>query len=145
MMIIFVSNVCIVCTLNRRNKLNMIRSQQDSIVEVQRKKENKVTRMLVIVTCTFLILLLPFFVSSMYRTSILRQKTNYKTRAISFLVSTICNKLWYTNNAVNFYLYALFGADFRKELGKVFSKKKSVTPSSLEYNTTESSQNTTVF
>ena len=124
MLVIFVANVCIVWVLKKRKSSHI--SHRLSTIETKCKKENKVTIMLVIMTFVFLVLVLPWFVWHMYRYSVLNYKTDRKTEVISRLAWTICLKLWYSNNAVNSYVYALFGTEFRKELRKLFMRKNRV-------------------
>jgi hypothetical protein len=45
-----------------------------------------------------------------------RQQAKYQFRY------QICQKLWYTNNAVNFFLYSLSGKSFRSDLIGLFRR-----------------------
>ena len=128
MSLIFVGNVCIVCSLRDRKRSKIIEMQRELAMEARRRKENKITMMLVMVTFVFLILVLPYFVYYMYRYFVYHEKKDAKSAATDCLVTAICLKLWYSNNAVNFYVYALFGTQFRKELKELFTRKSLVGP-----------------
>ncbi len=45
-------------------------------------------------------------------------------QAIYHLGHHVCHKLWYTNNAVNFYLYCLTGKKFRRDLLHLFGIRR---------------------
>ncbi|MCP4503917.1 MAG: G-protein coupled receptor [Deltaproteobacteria bacterium] len=120
MLMILTANVCIIIKMQRRNDSDVIRRQSASAMEAQRSKEKKVTVMLLIITFVFLLLLLPFFVCHMYRYFVLSSRDDTETREVLFLAWNVSQRLWYTNNAVNFYVYALFGTEFRKELVQLF-------------------------
>ena len=109
--------------LKKRKRSQWVRAQR----EAERKEENKVTIMLVIMTFVFLILILPWFVWHMRKYFMLaKYKPSPKASAVILLAKIVCLKLLYSNNAVNFYLYVLFGSDFRKELKKVFLRSNRV-------------------
>ena len=138
LVIISIANVCIVRALKKRKRTNMIRVQREVTIEAQGRKEARVTVMLLIVTLVFLILLLPLFVCHMHRYLVLNHKRDARTKAISLLSWNVCEKLWYANSSVNFYLYSLFGTEFRRELKELFCRKNRVGFST----TAETSQNT---
>ena len=126
MLVIMVANVCIVVKLKRRKKSLMIRTQREVTLEAQRRKDRKVTVMLLVLTLVFLVLLLPLFACHLYKYFLPSKKKRSK---LIYLVFMISQRLWYTNNAVNFYIYALFGSEFRKELRALFRRRNRVAPS----------------
>ena len=94
MFVIFVANLFIIRELKKRKRSQTVRREND------RKEGNKVTIMLVVMTCVFLVLLLPYIAYRCY--------TYFNNGAIpNQLIWAVCEKLLYSNNAVNFYVYAL--------------------------------------
>ena len=76
--------------------------------------ENQLTIMLLLVTTLFLILLCPTYIRFIYLT-LVKRDTPFKF-ASSMLFYQISNKLYFTNNAINFFLYCISGQKFRKDL-----------------------------
>ena len=121
--VVFVANVRIIMELKmkkKKKKSQTIRVHR----EAESKEEKRVTVMLLVMTCSFLVFLMPLFVWNLHRYFSLKNGSNPKATAISHLVMVVCVQLLYTNNAVNFYLYVVFGRDFRKELRRMFTKNR---------------------
>ena len=89
-----------------------------------KENEAQLTAMLLAVTFTLLLLTLP-----QYTRYAIYVVVDYTTTAIDYatfiLAYHITNKLYFTNNAVNFLLYAVSGTKFRRDLVTLFSRKKS--------------------
>ncbi|KAL8608005.1 hypothetical protein ACOMHN_023821 [Nucella lapillus] len=82
----------------------------------RKKTAYMTTVMILAVSCAFLVLTLPFCVYliwSSYVYIVIRQHP--LTIPSVQLVYAIMNQLWYTNSAINFFLYILTGTKFRKE------------------------------
>ena len=120
MLAIFVANLFIIKELKKRKRSQTIQREND------RKEERKVTIMLVVMTFTFSILLLPYIAYHGY-TYFMK---SYKSNAISNLIWAVCEKLLYSNNAVNFFVYTLFNSNFRWELKNIFIRNNPVRQSS---------------
>ncbi|XP_076444961.1 neuropeptides B/W receptor type 2-like [Babylonia areolata] len=78
-----------------------------------------VTVMLLLVTCTFLLLATPVAVIQVVERYAWVRTTLYE-QAVFHLTRTICNNLYYTNHAINFLLYCLSGNRFRQEFVRLF-------------------------
>ncbi len=63
----------------------------------------------------------------------------YRTNAQFYLYTSLCGVFYLLNHAINFFLYCIFGSDFRMELQAFFRKKKSLLTS---HSFTSTSQNT---
>lgn len=84
----------------------------------QQQQERQLTITLTVLSFTFLILTLP----NLVRYAIYSYKdydSSAQTYAIYFLLYHLTNKLYATNNAINFYVYAITGSKFRKDLRKL--------------------------
>ena len=79
-----------------------------------KNSENQLTIMLLLVTTLFLILLCPTYIRFIYLT-LVKRDTPFKY-ASSMLFYQISNKLYFTNNAINFFLYCISGQKFRNDL-----------------------------
>ena len=116
MLVIFFANLLILRELKKRKRSQPVQRKND------RKEENKVTIMLVVMTCTFFVLLLPYIAFRWYEYFINSHKSDTKSRGVLDLIRVVCVKLLYSNNAVGFYVYALFNSDVRKELKRIVMK-----------------------
>ena len=78
------------------------------------------------------------FISLLFMNSVIIYTFTPKGKAIFFLVYQVGEKSYYTNYAVNFFLYVISGQKFRTDLMKLFlySKKKARTVSSTSKITT---------
>ena len=83
-------------------------------VRAQKNVENQLTRMLVLVTSLFLILLLPTYVRFIYTTVVVIDTP--EKRATDALLFHISNKFYNTNSGINFFLYCISGKKFRSDL-----------------------------
>ncbi len=97
-----------------------IRSLQDPGNKAK-STENQLTRMLVLVAILFLILNAPTYARFVY-TTLFTAKTA-KQYASFFLFLQISQKLYVTNNCINFVLYMGSGRKFRRELWEIISCK----------------------
>ena len=99
----------------------------------QRFKENQLTVMLLLVTFMFLILTLPQYARYLVA-AILDYDCDASTYAGYMFLVHLTNKLSFTNNACNFFLYCVGGSKFREDLKDVCKcgkKSKHATNSSL--------------
>lgn len=79
-------------------------------------QHNRITGMLVTLSITWLLLTCPFTIV----TIVFKHSHLSYSKAQYFLIKTICFTLMYVNHSINFYLYCLTGAHFRKQLKNVF-------------------------
>ena len=100
-----------------RANLTGIQAEQ---VNARQKKFSSMTVMLIVASGAFIILTGPINAVSLvtYFTEDTAAE-NDRTKSMPFLIA-LANLLWYTNSAVNFFLYMLTGSRFRQEFKKVF-------------------------
>ena len=82
----------------------------------------QITRMLLLVSLTFLILTLPQCLRYIVFSFVDYQQDAY-TFSIFYLYFVISTRMYATNVAVNFYLYCISGTRFRNDVKKLFIKK----------------------
>ena len=85
--------------------------------KTMKSAENQLTKMLLLVTTLFLILLIPIYFRFIYLT-LVKRDTPAKF-AGSFLFFHIAHKLYSTNNGINFFLYCVSGQKFRNDLKEI--------------------------
>ena len=78
---------------------------------IRTRRENNLTKMLIIVVMVFLICMAPAIVDNYYAVTV--SKT-YQSRAFYTKINCYSTLLVITNSALNFYLYCLFGNKFRR-------------------------------
>ncbi len=83
-------------------------------LKTQKNVENQLTRMLVLVTSLFLILLVPTYVRFIFLTIFVTDTPEKQAAAI--LLYHISAKLYNTNSGLNFFLYCISGNKFRSDL-----------------------------
>ena len=112
-----------------RNRGNFLEADQNSIKG--RAKDDKVgtnkqlSIMLLSVTFAFIILLAPQYMR--YVTYNLKSYTTSSTDyALYVLAAQGSNKMLFTNNAVNFFLYCIGGSKFRRDLWNLFRKTSKI-------------------
>ena len=112
------------------------KSQKDKAQEERdraaRRTERQLTIMLLLVTFTFLALSLPQYIRYTTYTFVVFT-TSPKAYATYIMAAHVSNKLYFTNNAVNFFLYCCGGSKFREDLKKIFvcGKQEKKTASSV--------------
>ncbi len=83
-------------------------------LKTQKNVENQLTRMLVLVTSLFLILLVPTYVRFIFLTIFVTDTPEKQAAAI--LLYHISAKLYNTSSGLNFFLYCISGQKFRSDL-----------------------------
>ncbi|CAH1792375.1 unnamed protein product [Owenia fusiformis] len=83
-------------------------------------QDGQLTRMLLSVSFTLLLLTLPLNIIIMVNAFMSHIELEPAT---FYLIYSIANRLWFTNNAVNFYLYIFGGQKFRKDLIRLLTCK----------------------
>ena len=85
--------------------------------QTMKNTENQLTIMLLLVTILFLILMIPTYIRYIYTQFI---KTDTPAKYASFaLFFQISQKLYNTNNGINFFLYCISGQKFRNDLKEI--------------------------
>ena len=78
--------------------------------------------MLLLVTFAYLILMLPSYGMFIY-TSFVDYQSSPDLFAGFYLIWVVGNKTYFTNYAINFYLYVISGQKFRSDLVKLFKQR----------------------
>ena len=94
--------------------------------ETMKNTENQLTTMLLLVITLFLILMLPGYIRFVYSNFVERDTpTKYAQLLLFYQLS---QKLYVTNNGINFFLYCINGKKFRNDLKNIlgFGKERSV-------------------
>ena len=79
---------------------------------------------LLLVSLTFILLVAPHFVKIAYL-SLINNTPTLSQQADNTLLFQVTQKLYFMNNACNFFLYCLSGTKFRKDVAKLFRCKPS--------------------
>ncbi len=129
-LLIILSNTCIVIVM--RHKSAITEAQRSSAAQSRRQqREHNVTLMVMAVSVMFLVFACPYLVNQLYAYE-LKVEPSVHMQAKLYLSWNVCQKLYYTNNALNFYVYALFGQEFRNELKKMIREVRRRRPGEVE-------------
>ena len=122
-------NSVIIYTLQKRTNLLLSESEYQGHVKGRGQRhdqtskikstETQITVTLLVVTFSFLILTTPAYITMMYMV-FTGVGTTPKEAAIFFFLYQIGEKSYYTNYAINFFLYVISGQKFRTDLMKLF-------------------------
>ena len=93
--------------------------QSEGQISKMKSSNRQMFTMLLLVAFAFLILAIPMNIIDYIRLSRDFTKTP-EDIALSYLLNSIGEKLYYTNFGINFYLYVVSGRKFRSDLGKLF-------------------------
>ena len=119
-------NCFIIHTIRQRSRHNLSRSVTQGQGQGDKIKHSEMQMfvILLLVTFGFLILMTPSYVLFVYVMFV-----NYEKSAKSFagftLFYSVGQKTYYTNYAINFFLYVISGNKFRTDLAKLFKTAKS--------------------
>ena len=100
------------------NRAQSCQSVSRSRNELSSQDRNLIS-MLLIVSFAFLLLNAPPVVHAVISYAIPTKRTP-RNRAFDFLIFHIANKLYFVNNACNFFLYCLSGSNFRRDFLRLF-------------------------
>ena len=120
--LIIMNGYIISAVLDRRKLLETMITdgeRQNSEVKLQRATEKQITIMLLLVSFLYLILIGPGFIHFLYWLIVPpdQDPLTYANFTLSFHV---CEKLFFTNNCINFFLYCISGKKFRNDLFLLF-------------------------
>ena len=129
-------NCVIIQTLRTRSILNNLRSKDQGQSQTLRQKtsEKQIYAMLLLVAFSFFILITPLYTFALY-SQFVNYTSSPKAFAGFYLFYNIMHKMFYTNNAINFFLYVVSGNKFRTDLVKLFKKKDNVSLSNRSLST----------
>ena len=119
--LLLIMNCFIIHTIRQRSGLNLSRSENAGHGKGNKIKnsEMQIFVILLLVTFSFLILTTPAYLLFIYMMFV-----NYENSAHSFAVFTllysIAQKTYFTNYAMNFFLYVISGKKFRADLLQLF-------------------------
>ena len=149
-------NSVIIHTLHRRSKFVEKSSEGQGEIQGHDRKEGKMSKMnsseiqiiimLLLITFGYLILMIPSYGMSFYA-SFVDYQNSPKLYAGFHLIMAVGAKAYFTNYAINFYLYVISGQKFRNDLVTLFKricpwKKDGPSVLSSQANTTMSSEST---
>ena len=89
----------------------------------QRSTERQITIMLLLVSFLYLVLIGPGFIHFLHWL-VIPPDRDPLTHANFVLSYNICQKLFFTNNSINFFLYCISGRKFRNDLFSLFRGKR---------------------
>lgn len=122
---LIIMNGFIIATVRSRKKLlrDMNQDEKSSRIESRRQRsvERQITTMLLLVSFLYLILIGPGFVHFL-QWLVVPPDRDPLTFANFVLSYNICQKLFFTNNCINFFLYCVSGRKFRGDLVSLFCK-----------------------
>ena len=111
---LLVMNSFIIHTI--RNRKNLVAGQTG---QQQKSSETQIFIILLLVTFSFLLLTTPAYMLFLFNMIIdFNQSPRYQSGFQLFY--SISEKTWYTNNAINFFLYIMSGTKFRKDFLQLF-------------------------
>ena len=112
-------NSIIIHTLRTRNILKESMDQGQGQYKKSKTSKKQIYIILLLVAFSFFVLITPFYAFILYR-----QFVNYTSspRAYAgfFLFHNVIDKMFYTNNGINFFLYVISGQKFRTDLVNLF-------------------------
>ncbi len=141
----FVSNVCfpfvsllVMNTVIIKTIRNRFRTDSNDANENQTKNADKqMIRILLLVTFSYLALTTPGYVMFLLATYVNFQASP-KLFSDFILLYSVVQKLHFTNNGINFFLYVISGKKFRNDLFDLFTKRKLETSNSSSITTSTS-------
>ena len=119
---LLIMNCVIINTLRNRSNIRSEiqgKGQNEGQTNKARSSESQITVTLLVVTFSFLVLTTPFYIMFIYLISFGMGSTP-SSLATFYLVYHIGEKSYYTNYAINFFLYVISGQKFRTDLIKLF-------------------------
>ena len=126
---LLIMNSVIIHTLRKRSKLPLLglrdHSQNEAQILKSKNPEKQIINMLLLVTFAYLSLNIPVRILVLY--------LNYSTGetpyyyASLYLAYQVEEKIYYTNHAINIFLYVVSGQKFRRDLINLFGSQKSKT------------------
>ena len=129
-LLLLTMNSIIVHILRKRSEsvikmsANQSQGQDQGQVSKMKSSNRQMFTMLLLVAFAFLMLALPITIIGYYVRLSKDLTTTPEGLALSYLLNSIGEKLYYTNFGINFYLYVMSGRKFRSDLVKLFEDAK---------------------
>ena len=122
--LLLIMNCFIIHTIRQRPELSSQgQGQSEDHTSKIKSSEMQIFVILLLVTFGFLILMTPSYVLFVYVIFVNYEKSAYAFAGFSLFYS-VGQKTYYSNYAINFFLYVISGKKFRNDLVKLFSKGK---------------------
>ncbi|XP_025083470.1 probable G-protein coupled receptor 139 [Pomacea canaliculata] len=122
--ILLVSNAILLKTvvMSARRALQTLTVRDTKQISEREKKASSMTVTLITISFTFFLLTGPFCIYLLIKPYILLNDiSDLREKGIREVVLVSINMLWYSNSAINFYLYCLTGSRFRLEFKNIFT------------------------
>lgn len=113
--VLFIGNIAIIVRVLMRSRKNRIRIAPHKSSSSTNSKDSQMTAMLVTLNVVFMVCVTPMMLALPYFMKRAVSSDNGGNRVFE-LIWAIVNMMYYTNSAVNFILYFLSGARFRREV-----------------------------
>ena len=124
---VIIMNSFIIYTLRQRFKNKLTRSEGQGQTQSQGQSNTLYQRqiyvMLLLVAFAFLIMTTPVYVTILWQSFYFRPTP--KLIATSYFLFSVSDKIYFTNNGINFFLYVMSGQKFRTDLRSLFTSCKS--------------------
>ena len=123
--LLLIMNCVIIYTLKKRSSLIISTSelqgqgQNEGQTKKAKSSDRQITTTLLVVTFSFLLLTTPIYVLFIYNMSF-RMVNTPKGFATFYFIYHLGEKSYYTNYAINFFLYVISGQKFRTDLVNLF-------------------------
>ena len=109
-----------------RSKSNIFKGKNQEHIEAQtpqtKNQEKQIYVILLLVAFSFFILITPLYAFNIY-VQVFDYTNSAKHFAGFYIFYQIIHKMYFTNNAINFFLYVISGQKFRNDLLKLFNGK----------------------
>ena len=119
-------NSVIIHTLRTKSMLKIAQVQGESQVKGKKSKstnsEKQIFLILLLVAFSFFILISPFYAFTLYAEIVDFMKSP-AAFAEFFLFYQVMHKMYFTNNAINFFLYVISGQKFRRDFISICYKR----------------------
>ena len=120
---VIIMNSFVIYTLRRRSKNNLQRSKCQGQSQGDKQYQRQIYVMLLLVPFAFLVMTTPVYVTILWQSFNFRPTP--KLIATSYFLFSVTDKIYFTNNGINFFLYVMSGQKFRTDLRNLFTYCKS--------------------
>ncbi|CAH0545975.1 unnamed protein product [Brassicogethes aeneus] len=110
-----------ILTLSGTRKALTQQSNTENCNKNVMRSQNKITKMLLVISTVFLVSAFPNYIFVMYY--IYLYQAGLEAHLVSFTLPKWCEIIFYTTFCINFFVYCLSGEDFRSALCGIFKKK----------------------
>ena len=138
---VIIMNSFVIYTLRQRSKNNLTRSKCQGQTQGQCQGDKQYQRqifvMLLLVAFAFVVMTTPVYVTILWQSFYFRPTA--KLIATSYFLFSVTDKIYFTNNGINFFLYVMSGQKFRTDLRNLFTvcKSQNSNPQSIRISETQ--------